>query len=78
VRTTLDIDSALLEAARSLANASQRSIGAVISDLALRGLQNQGVLATEGRYPVFAIPKDAQPLDPSVIRSLIDDDGLSD
>lgn len=78
MRTTLDIDIVVLETARSMAASSQKSMGAVISELALKGIKAQTLLHSEGRYPVFAVPEDAAPIDPAVIRRLIDEDGLSD
>lgn len=76
MRTTVDIDPSVLEAVRSIAAASRKSIGAVISELALRGIRAGQVV--DGRHPVFSIPSDAQPLDPVIIRRLIDNDGLPD
>jgi hypothetical protein len=38
MRTTLSIDSDVLSAARDLAKAERRTVGAVISDMARRGL----------------------------------------
>lgn len=78
MRTTLDIDIAVLETARAIAASSQKSIGAVISELALKGMNAQKPLRSPAKYPVFAVPRDARPIDPKVIRSLIEDDGLSD
>jgi hypothetical protein len=74
----LDIQPSVLEAARAIAATSRRSIGSVISDLALRGMQTREMPGNEGRHPVFAVPPDAQLIDASVIRSLIENDGLSD
>jgi len=78
MRTTLDIDIAVLEAARAIAASSQKSIGAVVSELALKGINARKMSPSGGKYPVFMVPEDAQPLDPSVVRDLIDEDGLSD
>lgn len=79
MRTTLDIDPSVLEVARAIAVASRRSIGAVVSDFALRGIKARDTLPTaEGRHPVFAVPADARPIDPAAIRLLIEEDGLSD
>lgn len=78
MRTTLDIDAALLEAARSLAVDSHKSIGAVISDLALRGLRRGATSAEPASgLPVFAVRSDAPPLDPKRIRELIEFDDVS-
>lgn len=39
MRTTLDLDDAVLSAARSLASAQKMSLGAAVSELARRGLR---------------------------------------
>lgn len=78
MRTTLDIDVAVLETARAIAGSSHRSMGSVISELARKGMRTQESFGSVGRYPVFAIPEDARPIDLAAIRDLIDDDGLSD
>lgn len=77
MRTTLDIDQVVLETARSLAASSQKSLGAVISELALKGIQAHSSRRHDGQYPVFSLPEDAKPLDPTLIRALIEEDGLS-
>lgn len=78
MRTTLDIDSSVLEAARSIALLSRRSIGTVISELAARGMKAGQTTSSESGHPVFLLPGDAQPLNLLTIRGLIDDDGLPD
>lgn len=79
MRTTLDIDAPVLEAARALAASSHRSIGAVISELALRGLRaSSPEIRAQSTLPVFRVSANAAPLDPAAIRALIENDGLSD
>jgi hypothetical protein len=46
MRTTLDIDDEVLEAARVLARQSNRTVGAVLSDLARRALTRAPPMAT--------------------------------
>lgn len=79
MRTTLDLDDALLEAARSVAAQSKRSLGAVISEWARRGLSPRGDGAgrRKGRIPTFDVPPDAAPLNPARIKELVDDEGLA-
>ncbi len=49
MRTTLDIDDAVLRAARALADQRLVSLGAAVSELALRGLRSGGAeVPTEG------------------------------
>lgn len=79
MRTTLDIDAPVLEAARALAASTHRSIGAVISELATRGLRAPSPeVGSERMLPVFSVSQRAAPLDPAAIRTLIETDGLSD
>lgn len=80
MRTTLDIAPSVLEAARTLAASTHRSIGAVISDLAMQGLRSRQVSSVSGAagLPTFAVPSDASLLDPRQIRRLIESDGLPD
>ena len=59
MRTTLNIDDEILEAAKSIAGERDLSVGAVLSDLARRGLQPAG--AVRGRrkgFPVFDVSGD--------------------
>ena len=52
MRTTLDIDSRVLSAARALAEQEQLSLGAAVSRLALRGLRGAPTTARNG-FPVL-------------------------
>ena len=63
MRTTLNIDDEILEAARSLAGERNLSVGAVLSDLARRGLR-QGTTPRRKRkgFPVFEVSRDSTPL----------------
>ena len=63
MRTTLNLDAALIGIARRLAAARQRSIGEVISELALEGLKRTAAPArTRNGVPLFGISRDAPPL----------------
>ena len=78
MRTTLDIDSAVLEAAKEIAGTRRISAGAVISEWARKGLQSsiaQTGFARAG-FPIFSVPVDANPLTTSTVNALIDDEGL--
>ena len=72
-RTTLDIDDDVMAAARDLASGGGRSIGAVISDLARRGLTPARIDAT-GRFPVILSPPDAPAITPEMVRRGLDED----
>lgn len=51
MRTTLDIDDAVLRAARALAAQRDISLGAAVSELALRGLRPP-TTARDGDFPL--------------------------
>ena len=61
MRTTLNIDPALLSAAKRLAVARSVAVGDIISELAHAGLvaQSQTSLKRKSGFPVFAAPPGA-------------------
>ena len=63
MRTTLDIDDEILEAAKSIARERNLSVGAVLSDLARRGLRpdTKNLRRHEG-FPVFDVSPDGKVL----------------
>ena len=73
MRTTLDIDSDVMEAAREIARDSRRSMGAVVSELARRGLLPARVEAV-GKLPVIVAPDGAGPITPTMVRRALDED----
>jgi hypothetical protein len=78
VRTTLDINDAVLAAAKEVAEAQHTSAGAVISEWARKGLQAVSVQArkTNAGFPVFEVPGNAEPLTTATVNAIIDDEGL--
>lgn len=72
VRTTLDLDDQVLAAARSLAAERQISLGAAVSELARRGLQDGGSTSIEG-LPVFDVADDARVITPEMVDAALDD-----
>ena len=78
MRTTLDIDTAVLEAAKEVAGTRRTSAGAVISEWARKGLQSSAVQAERTRtgFPIFNVPADAKPLTTATVNALLDDEGL--
>ncbi len=62
MRTTLDIDEAVLAAARALSVETKTSIGAALSTLARRGLSAGGPVQYENGFPVFQPAPDAPPI----------------
>jgi hypothetical protein len=76
MRTTLTLDSALLAAARSVADRTDRSIGDVISEWARRGLEAAQGAHRERGFPVFSVSAGAPPISGETVRALLDDEGL--
>lgn len=62
MRTTLDIDDAVLAAARALASAANTSIGAALSTLARQGLAGSTTPKLENGIPVFTPAIGAPPI----------------
>ena len=56
MRTTLDIESDVLDAAKSLAGARGVSVGAALSELARRGVAARTPLSLRNGFPVFQVP----------------------
>jgi len=73
MRTTLDIDDDVIAAARELAAGERRSLGAVISALARRGLTPAQVEAEDG-LPVIRVPAGTPPITPEMVRRALDED----
>jgi len=71
MRTTLDIDDGVLAAARAIAEAEHRSLGAVISDLARRGLV-PAQRSAQG-FPMFEVSADAAPITPDMVDRALDE-----
>jgi hypothetical protein len=78
MRTTLDLDDAVLAAAKELAAARNSSTGAVISDLARKGLSLSEATATRARggFPTFCVPVGAAPMTSATVKSVLSDEGL--
>lgn len=60
MRTTLELDDTVMAAARAIARDEGRSVGAVISALALKGMQQQAVIRPG--FPVFEADPSAVPI----------------
>jgi hypothetical protein len=69
----LDIDDDVVVAAKELARSQRRSLGAVISELARRGL-TPGQLASDVDLPVIRVPAGTAPITPEMVRSAWDED----
>jgi hypothetical protein len=80
MRTTLEIDDDVLLAAKELARASNRTAGALISELARKSLtaaatQKSAAKAVYGITPFASTP--GRPVSSEDVRALQDDEGLS-
>lgn len=73
MRTTVDLDADVLQAARSLARSRRRSLGKVLSDLVRRGLAPRREGSRRG-FPVFRISPEAPPLTPESVERALDDE----
>lgn len=73
MRTTLSLDDDVLVAARELAAAEHRSLGAVISDLVRRGLTPARV-ESDGDLPVIRVPAGTPAITPEMVRRGLDED----
>lgn len=78
MRTTLDIDDTVLAAAKEIARVRGQSAGAVISELARKGLQSDRKIHKRGRsgFPVFDVPDEAEPLTTDTVETIIEDEGI--
>jgi hypothetical protein len=56
MRTTLDVESDVLDAAKALAVARGVSVGAALSELARRGVAARTPLSARSGFPVFQVP----------------------
>lgn len=72
MRTTLDLDDDVVAAARELAAGERRSLGAVISELARRGLTPARIEA-DGELPVIRVPAGSAPITPETVRRALDE-----
>ncbi len=72
MRNTLSIDEDVLRAARSLSRAEGRTVGAVVSELARRGLR-PAPPPRRGRpgLPTFDVPGDTALLTPEMVREAL-------
>lgn len=73
VRTTLDLDEDVLDAARELARARSSSIGAVISSLARAGLRPTSVAMVNG-LPIIRARPDSVVITSEMVSRALDDE----
>jgi hypothetical protein len=79
MRTTLEIDAAVLAAAKKIARTRGQTIGQVISELARKGLEGEGRSQRRQHsvFPVFEVPPNAEALTVLGVQAIIDHEGLS-
>lgn len=73
MRTTLRIEDDVFRAAKSLADSEGKTVGQVISELARKGLAPRPQEATEDGFPIFAVPENATPITPEMVRRASED-----
>lgn len=73
MRTTLEIDDDVVDAARELAALERRSLGSVVSELARKGL-TPAQIATAEDMPVIRVPAGTAPITPEMVRRALDED----
>jgi hypothetical protein len=77
MRTTLEIDNAVLAAAKEIAETENKTAGAVISELARKGLSQTSQVAThKSGFPTFTVPTGAKPFNSADVKAAISDEGL--
>jgi hypothetical protein len=74
MRTTLEIDDAVLSAARAIARDEGISLGGAVSRLALRGLVSPGVgpIDVTSGFPTFVVERGAAPITLDVVNEYRD------
>jgi hypothetical protein len=73
MRTTLDLDDAVLDQARAIARDRGISLGAAVSLLAERGMRSVLIVDDTG-LPAFDVAPDARILTPEMVRAVLDDE----
>lgn len=73
MRTTLTIDDDILEAARALADRRGLSVGAVVSELARRGLAPSADVATRNGIRLFPVREGAGTVTPELVKALLEE-----
>jgi predicted transcriptional regulator len=76
MRTTVTLDDDVARAAQELARTTGRRLGAVLSELARRGLKAGAASAAKGGFPTFAVARDAPIIPADRARTLLEDDTL--
>lgn len=75
MRTTLTLDDDIYALARSMAESSGRSLGAVLSELARRGLRPEPIRKRTGGLPTFEVSASAEAIPSDRAAALLADEG---
>jgi len=76
MRTTLDLDDDILQAAKELAAKQKRSTGAVLSELARKGFRLGSEVTGATRNGVEMLPARGEKMTLARIRQLMDEEGI--
>jgi uncharacterized protein YggE len=76
MRTTVNLDDDVYQAATSLARSSGRSLGKVLSQIARKGLQPEPMKRKKGGLPTFTVSKNAPMVPGDRIQKFWDEEGL--
>ena len=74
VRTTLQIDDDVYEAARSLAAAEGVTIGEIVSRLARQGLAPRVTAGERNGFPIVQVSAGERPITPDLVKKALDDE----
>lgn len=74
MRTTLRLADDVYRAVKSLADAEDRSLGEVASELIRRGLRQEPRIRYEQRFPVFDVAEDSPPITLETVQRALDDE----
>jgi hypothetical protein len=72
MRTTLQLDNDVLEAARDLAKTEKKSLSEVVSDLARKGLDAPTESRGEQGFPMFEVSPTTPPLTPEMVHRALE------
>lgn len=74
MRTTINLDKDVLDAAKALAKKRRAPLGEIVSELARRGLSSgQKPAKTRNGFKLFSVRSDAAPVTPELVRELLEE-----
>ena len=78
MRITLEIDAAVLAAAKKIARTRGQTLGVVISELVRQALESDRQVDRRqyAAFPVFEVPRDAEALTVQSVQAIINYEGL--